>query len=90
MGNFKYITNRTLFNDAGEKKGNIAVLVRKDSDDADVKYRCPECGFSEQTKKPWKKPFSVKCEKCGLLIRLSKLKDDIKREKNREKKKARE
>ena len=83
MGNFKYITNRTLLNGAGEEAGNIAVLVRNDSEEADVKYRCPECGFSEQTRKPWKRPFSVKCSKCGNLIRLPRLKDTIKREKKK-------
>ncbi|UCD07566.1 MAG: hypothetical protein JSW41_01165 [Candidatus Aenigmatarchaeota archaeon] len=81
MGNFKYITNRTLLNVVGEESGNIAVLVRNDSDEADVRYRCPECGFSEQTRKPWKRPFSVKCSKCGFLIRLPRLKDEVKREK---------
>lgn len=83
MGNFRYITNRTLLNGLGEEAGNIAVLVRNDSDEADVKYKCPECGFSEQTKKPWQRPFSVKCSKCGFLIRLSRLKDAIKREKKK-------
>ncbi len=81
MGNFKYITNRTLLNGVGVESGNIAVLVRNDSDEADVRYRCPECGFSGQTRKPWKRPFSVKCSKCGFLIRLPRLKDEVKREK---------
>jgi len=83
MGNFRYITNRTLFNDTGQETGRIAVLVRNDSSNADVKYTCPECGFSEQTQKPWKRPFSVKCGKCGFLIRLPKLRDEMKREKRK-------
>jgi ssDNA-binding Zn-finger/Zn-ribbon topoisomerase 1 len=81
VGNFKYITNRTIFNDQGKETGRIAVLVRNGSDDADVKYTCPECEFSEQTKRPWKRPFSLKCSKCGFLIRLPRLKDEMKRKK---------
>ncbi len=83
MGNFRYITNRILLNNAGRETGNMAVLVRKGSDDADVKYRCPECGFSEQTRKPWKRPFSINCSKCGFLMRIAKLKDEIKKEKKK-------
>ena len=86
MGNFRYITNRTLINKAGQKSGSIAVMVRNGSDDAEVKYRCPECGFSEQTKKPWKRPFSVKCEKCSIVMKVSKLKDEAKREKKKARK----
>lgn len=89
MGNFKYVTNRVLLNKAGQEKGNIAVLVKKDTDEADVKYRCPECGFSEKTTKIWKRPFSINCGKCGILMRIAKLKDEIKKEKNKEKMKAR-
>lgn len=81
MGNYKYITNRTLLNKEGKETGNIAVMVRNDSDTAQFKYRCPECGNSEQGEKEWKKPFSIKCSKCGFLMRLSKLKDEIKKEK---------
>ncbi len=88
MGNYRYITNRTLLNKAGEEKGNIGVLVPNDSDMAKVKYRCPECGHSEMTEQEWKRPFSLKCSGCGILIRLPKLKDAIKREKNAAKKAA--
>ncbi len=87
MGKYRYITNRTLTNKAGEEKGMIAVIVPKDSDMARVKYRCPECGYSEQTEKEWKRPFSVKCSKCGFLIRLPRLMDEFKREKKAMKKK---
>jgi peptide subunit release factor 1 (eRF1) len=83
MGNYKYITNRTLLNKAGEEKGNIAVLVPNESDMARVKYRCPECSHSEQSEKEWKRPFSVKCNECGFLMRLPKLKDEAKREKQK-------
>ncbi len=89
MGNYRYITNRTLLNKAGEEKGNMAVLVPNDSSTARVKYRCPECSHQEQTEQEWKRPFNVKCSGCGFLMRLPKLKDEVKKEKNREKKLAR-
>lgn len=76
---FRYITNRILTNSKGHETGKIQVLVRIDLDIAEVKYKCPECGFQEELRKPWKRPFSVKCSKCGFLIRLPRLKDEIKK-----------
>lgn len=81
MGNYRYITNRVLLNKAGEEKGNIAVLVPNDSSTAKVRYTCPECGQKEQTEQEWKRPFNVKCSGCGFLMRLPKLKDEVKKEK---------
>lgn len=81
MGNFRYITNRTLLNRAGQEKGSIAVMVPNGTDMAKVRYRCPECGHSEQGEQEWKRPFSVKCSACGLLMRLARLKDEVKKEK---------
>ncbi len=86
MGNFRYITNRTLQDETGKERGRIAVAVRADSDEADVRYTCPQCQHSEQTRKEWKRPFSVKCSKCGFLIKLPRLRDEIKREKRKLKK----
>jgi peptide subunit release factor 1 (eRF1) len=75
MRNYKYVTNRTLPNKAGElDKGNVRVLVPNDSDTAQVAYKCPECGNQEQLKQPWKRPFSVRCSKCSYLMKLPKLK----------------
>ena len=80
MGEFRYITNRILKNKKGDESGWIKVRVKKNSDKADVKYRCPECKHEEFIQKEWKRPFSVKCSKCGNLIRLPRLRDEIKRE----------
>ena len=85
MGNYRYVTNRTLLNKVGEEKGNMAVLVPNESDIAKVKYRCPECSHSEQLEQVWKRPFNVKCTGCGYLMRIARLKDDIKREKKKAK-----
>jgi RNase P subunit RPR2 len=79
--NYRFISNRILKNSRGEEKGRMAVRVKAGSDMAEVIYTCPECGHSERTEQPWKRPFSVKCSKCGSLMRLPKLKDEIKKEK---------
>ncbi len=80
MGMFKYITNRVLRDKAGEEKGKLRVVVRNESDTAEVDYVCPECGFSEHVETPWERPFSVKCSKCGFLMKPPKMKSEIKRE----------
>jgi hypothetical protein len=63
MGQFRYVTNRTLKNKSGEVKGRIKVLVREGSDTAEVDYACPECGFSEHKEQEWQRPFIVKCSR---------------------------
>lgn len=70
---YKYVTNRTLVNNDGKETGRLKILVPKESDTAEVEYTCPECSFSESTTKEWKRPFSVKCGKCGFLVRAPKL-----------------
>lgn len=85
MGQFSYVTNRTVKNDAGEDKGRIKVLVRQGSGTAEVDYVCPECGNSQHVEDEWKRPFSVKCSKCGFVIKLPRLKDEIKKDKKRKK-----
>ena len=75
-----YITTRDLKNSKGEVTGRIRVLVLKGETDAYVEYTCPECGYHEKTRKPWKRPFSVKCSNCGYLIRVPRLKNEIKKE----------
>ncbi|MBN2043278.1 MAG: hypothetical protein JW754_05755 [Candidatus Aenigmarchaeota archaeon] len=83
---YKYVTNRAARNKAGEEAGSIRVLVKTGSDMAETDYTCPECTHSEHVEKEWKRPFSVKCSKCGYTMRLPKLKDELKRDKKREKK----
>ncbi len=86
MGQFRYVTNRCVKDSAGEEKGKMKVLVRQDSDTAEVDYVCPECGNSQHVEQEWKRPFAVKCSKCELSIKLVRLKDEIKKEKKKEKK----
>jgi peptide subunit release factor 1 (eRF1) len=81
MGNYKYITNRTLEDSSGKPAGNIAIRVPNGSDMADVRYRCPECQNAESKHQEWKRPFSIKCSKCGFLMRITRLKDEIKKDK---------
>jgi predicted RNA-binding Zn-ribbon protein involved in translation (DUF1610 family) len=86
MGQFRYVTNRTVKNKAGEDQGKIKVLVKADSDTAEVDYVCPECGNSDHAEEEWKRPFSVSCSKCGFVIKLPRLKDEIKKDKKKAKK----
>jgi len=81
---FVYHTWRDIENEKGEKIGEIRVLVLDDNM-ARVEYHCPECGkeFFEETE--WKRPFSVKCKNCGKLIRVPKLREQIKREMKKKK-----
>ena len=83
MGNFSYITNRTVQNKAGELKGKIAVLVRKGSSIAEYKYICPECGDAADGQQEFKRPITIRCQKCGFLMKLPKLKDELKKDKKK-------
>ncbi|MEM7816167.1 MAG: hypothetical protein QXN71_03545 [Candidatus Aenigmatarchaeota archaeon] len=83
MGNYSYITNRTLQNSKGEERGRISVLVRVGSTTAEYKYVCPECGDQRSGEQEFRRPLMVKCKKCGFLMKLPRLKDEIKRDKKR-------
>ena len=75
-----YHTQRTVNSRKGEPSGKIRVLVIKGEALARAEYVCPECrhyGYAEQE---WKRPFSIKCEKCGFLIKVPKMKQQAKRE----------
>lgn len=81
MSNVRYLTTRELQNSEGKVTGMIKVLVPKDSNDAKVKYTCPECGKGAETTEEWKKPFAVKCKFCGHSMKLVKLLAQFKKEK---------
>jgi ribosomal protein S27E len=69
-----YHTNRTV-----DGTGKIRVLATKDNV-AHVEYKCPKCTNEDYTESEWKRPFSVKCSKCGGTIKVPKLKQQFKRE----------
>lgn len=83
MGNYSYVTNRVLKNSSGEENGKLKAFVRKGSETVEGDYECPECGNKGKIKQAWKRPFNVKCSKCGFLIKVSKIKDEMKREKKK-------
>ncbi|MBI4174330.1 MAG: hypothetical protein HY517_01690 [Candidatus Aenigmarchaeota archaeon] len=75
-----YHTWRDAKNKKGQPTGKIRVLVPPASTTAMVEYTCPECrhvGYAEQ---PWKRPFSISCEKCRFKITVPKMKDAAKKE----------
>lgn len=75
-----YHTWRDLKNSKMQPTGKIRVLVPPNSTTAMVEYTCPECKHEAFTEQPWKRPFSVKCAKCGLKITVPKMKDAAKKE----------
>lgn len=75
-----YHTNRTAMNKAGATAGRIRVLVPKSDSIARCEYVCPECTHSSYDEQPWKRPFSIKCEKCGYRINVPKMKQQFKKE----------
>jgi len=74
MGNYSYITNRPLKDRKGEDKGRLKAFVRTGSDTVEGEYECPECGNKGRISQKWKRPFNVKCSKCGFLLRVPKMK----------------
>jgi len=75
MGIFKYVTNRTLASKNGtEGAGKVKVFVKNDSDRLEGEYKCPECGNEGNVSQEFKRPISIKCGKCGITIKLPKLK----------------
>lgn len=75
MGMFKYVTNRTIASkDGNDSAGRIKAFVKSDADVLEGEYRCPECGNEGKISQEFKRPLSVKCEKCGNMMKLPKLK----------------
>lgn len=80
---YRFISNRILKNGSGKETGRMRVLVKTGSDTAEVDYKCPECGSEKHLEQEWKRPFSVKCRNCGNLMKLPRLKDQMKKEKKK-------
>ncbi len=79
MGNFRYITNRTLADKKGnEDSGRVRMMVRNGSDIAEGDYLCPECHHTGKIHQLFKRPIIVKCGKCGYSMRLPRLKGKAK------------
>ena len=81
--NYRYITNRSIDNKAGQPAGNVRARVKADSDRLNGFYKCPECGHGGKIDQEFKRPVNIKCEGCGFLIRVPKLKDQIKKDKKK-------
>jgi DNA-directed RNA polymerase subunit RPC12/RpoP len=79
--NYRYITNRVVKNSRGEDTGSIRARVKAGSDMVEGFYKCPECGNQGKVNQLFKRPLNVRCEKCGFLLKLPKLKDELKKEK---------
>jgi len=82
---YRFVSNRVIKNSKGEDRGKMRVLVPHDSGNAQVDYVCPECGLSKHVETAWERPFSVRCSKCDFLMKLPKLKDEVKKDKKQAK-----
>jgi predicted RNA-binding Zn-ribbon protein involved in translation (DUF1610 family) len=82
---YRFVSNRVIKNSKNEDKGKMRVLVPNGSETAQVDYVCPECGNSHHEETPWQRPFSLKCSKCGFILKLPRLKDEIKKDKKQAK-----
>jgi DNA-directed RNA polymerase subunit RPC12/RpoP len=80
-----YHTQRDAKNSNKEPTGKIRVLVPKSDGIARVEYICPECGHYGYTEQEWKRPFSIKCDKCGFKLTVPKMKQEFKKEQKAEK-----
>lgn len=76
-----YHTNRSV---KGTKNGSMRVLVSKTDSLARCEYVCPECTHAAYVEQPWKRPFYVKCEKCGFKMSVPRIRDAAKRERKAE------
>lgn len=86
MGQFCYVTNRTIKNKAEKETGRIKAFVKTGETIAHVEYTCAECGHAAKKEQAFERPFSVKCDKCGSIMKMPKLKDEIKKDKAKAKK----
>jgi len=75
-----YHTWRDAKNSKKQPTGKIRVLVPPHSSTAMVEYTCPECKHTAYTEQPWKRPFSVGCEKCKFRITVPKMKQEAKKD----------
>ncbi len=85
----EYITTRDLTNNKGETAGNIRIAKLTEEKDAQVVFKCPECGSDNNRKEPWGEPFVigagsgqkfiVKCSGCSYQAKLLRLKKEIKK-----------
>ncbi len=79
-----YHTNRSAKNAEGVFTGRIRILVPKGDGIARCEYTCPECKYEAYAEQEWKRPFSIKCEKCGFRISVPKLRQEFKKEMKKE------
>lgn len=87
----EYITTREVENKSGQVTGKVRIVKISEEPDAMVEITCPECGASEKRKEPWAEPlvtgegskakFTIKCNKCGHVVKMLKLKKEAAKKK---------
>jgi len=86
MADCGYHTLREL-----EGGGKVRALVIKGEKNAHIEYVCPQCKHEGYKVQEWKNVskaamyrFETKCDKCGLVIKVPKLKGGKKKKKKEE------
>ena len=87
----EYITTRDITNKAGAVTGKVRIVKKQEDSQAMVELTCPECGASDKRMEDWKEPFTtgikskqtfnVKCNKCGNVVKMLKLKKEAAKKK---------
>ncbi len=81
---YRFMANRSFETPQGQ--GKIRMFVKTGSETAEGDYACPACKKSGKINQPFKRPIQVRCDSCGFLLKLARLKDEMKKEKLKEKK----
>jgi len=72
----KYVTNRALENDKGEKTGHI-LMYSYDEINFEYKMKCPYCGAEQEGVTTFtRRPYRIECKSCGRKILIKRLKPD--------------
>ena len=84
MGMFSFVTNRTIADRSGkEDQGRLKAFVKTGSTTLEGEYTCPECKKAGKISQVFKRPIAVKCASCGFVIKLPRLKDEIKKDRKK-------
>ena len=72
--NIAYITTRKLQDSNGENSGEVVMWRRKGEEEFNYKLKCPYCEEEQESSINLKKrPYRLKCAKCGKSIMIEKL-----------------
>lgn len=84
-GAFSYLSKRKLKNAEDKETGEIFLWKRKSGEESHYLLQCQFCGEEQEGSTALvKRPYRVKCSKCGRSITLPKLVDLARKESKEE------